>query len=85
MLLDFIGFLASTLLILSSVPQAVHTYKTKNVSGLSLGTLLFWFFGVVLMGVYVLIQSPQIPLLLNYGLNTVVVGVNLVLYFKYKN
>lgn len=85
MLLDSIGFLASVLLILSSVPQAVHTWKTKNVSGLSLGTLLFWFFGVVLMGIYVLFETPQMPLLLNYGFNTIVVGINLALYFKYKN
>lgn len=84
MIFDIVGFVGSTFLILSSVPQAIHTFKTKNVSGLSLGTLLFWFFGVILMGIYVLGTNHSMPLLLNYGFNTLIVGVNLYLYFKYK-
>lgn len=83
-LLDIIGGLGSILLILSSVPQVIHTVKTKNVEGLSLGTLLFWFLGVLLMGIYVLYTTCQMPLLLNYGFNTLIVGLNLGLYFKYR-
>lgn len=84
MLMDCLGFIASALLILSSVPQAIHTLKTKDVNGLSLCTLIFWFCGVISMGIYVAVRTPQFPLLLNYGFNTVVVGLNLLLYFKYK-
>jgi len=81
--LEVLGFVASTCLILSSVPQAIHTFRTKNVTGLSVGTLLLWFFGVIMMGTYVAFKSPQIPLLINYAFNTVIVGINLFLYLKY--
>jgi MtN3 and saliva related transmembrane protein len=83
LLLEALGFVASTCLIFSSVPQAIHTLRTKNVTGLSLGTLLLWFFGVIMMGIYVAIKSPHIPLLINYSFNTVIVGINLILYAKY--
>lgn len=81
--LEALGLLASTCLILSSVPQAIHTFRTKNVTGLSVVTLLLWFFGVIMMGIYVAIKSPQIPLLINYAFNTIIVGVNLFLYARY--
>jgi MtN3 and saliva related transmembrane protein len=81
--LEVLGFIASSCLILSSVPQAIHTFKTKSVAGLSVGTLLLWFFGVIMMGIYVSIKSPQVPLLINYAFNTVIVGINLFLYLKY--
>jgi MtN3 and saliva related transmembrane protein len=36
-LLDFIGFMAATLTTVSFVPQAWHTFRTRDVSGISLG------------------------------------------------
>jgi MtN3 and saliva related transmembrane protein len=36
-LIDFIGFLAAILTTTSFVPQAWHTFRTKDVSGISLG------------------------------------------------
>jgi uncharacterized protein with PQ loop repeat len=83
-MVDFLGFIASVLLILSSVPQLICTLRKRDVSGLSLGTLLFWFWGVVLMGIYVYLTSKQMPLLLNYGFNSVVVGINVIFFFKYR-
>lgn len=83
-MLEAVGLVASTCLILSSVPQALHTLKTKNVTGLSVVTLFLWFFGVILMGIYVAIKSPHVPLLINYAFNSVIVGINLILYAKYR-
>lgn len=83
LLIEALGFVASTCLIFSSVPQALHTLRTKNVTGLSLATLLLWFSGVIMMGIYVAIKSPHVPLLINYAFNTVIVGINLALYAKY--
>ncbi|HRH05089.1 MAG TPA: SemiSWEET transporter [Burkholderiaceae bacterium] len=34
---DIIGYIAATLTTASFVPQAWHTFKTKDVSGISLG------------------------------------------------
>jgi MtN3 and saliva related transmembrane protein len=36
-LLDFVGFTAATLTTVSFVPQAWHTFRTRDVSGISLG------------------------------------------------
>lgn len=83
-MLNLIGLIGTILLVFSSIPQAFHTWSTKDISGLSLMTLLLWFIGVVFMGIYVLLTTAQLPLLLNYVLNTLVVGINLVFYYKYR-
>ena len=49
---DLIGFLAATLTTASFVPQAVHTFKTKDVRGISLGMYSAFTLGVALWLVY---------------------------------
>ena len=49
---DFIGFAAATLTTVSFVPQAWLTFKTKDVSGISLGMYSVFTVGVALWLVY---------------------------------
>ena len=49
---DLVGFLAATLTTISFVPQALHTFKTKDVSGISLGMYSAFTLGVALWLVY---------------------------------
>lgn len=49
---DLIGFIAATLTTLSFVPQAWLTFKTKDVSGISLGMYSVFTVGVALWLVY---------------------------------
>lgn len=49
---DLIGYLAAGLTTLSFVPQAVHTYRTRDVSGISLGMYAVFATGVALWLVY---------------------------------
>lgn len=49
---DLIGFAAATLTTVSFVPQAWHTFKTKDVSGISLGMYSVFTVGVALWLVY---------------------------------
>lgn len=51
-LIDVAGFLAATLTTLSFVPQALHTFKTKDVSGISLGMYGVFTAGVSLWLLY---------------------------------
>lgn len=51
-LIDVAGFLATTLTTLSFVPQALHTFKTKDVSGISLGMYGVFTAGVSLWLLY---------------------------------
>lgn len=84
-MIETIGFLGAALLTISAIPQAIKTYKSKKADDLSISMLLSWSIGCFLMFVYVLLTSADIPLLVNYLLNTIVsVGI-VVLYFKYRN
>lgn len=83
-MIEIVGHIGALLLSFSSAPQLYKTFKTKDISGLSLNMLLLWGFGCALMGIYVLGTSRQLPLLLNYAFNTTLVFLNIVLYFKYK-
>ena len=49
---DAIGYLAACLTTLSFLPQAVHTFRTRDVSGISLGMYAMFTTGVGLWLVY---------------------------------
>lgn len=51
-LTDVAGFAAATLTTLSFVPQALHTFRTKDVSGISLGMYSVFTAGVSLWLLY---------------------------------
>lgn len=49
---DLIGYLAASLTTLSFLPQALHTFRTRDVSGISLGMYSMFATGVALWLVY---------------------------------
>ena len=49
---NFIGYMAATLTTCSFVPQAWHTFRTRDVSGISLGMYLVFALGVALWLAY---------------------------------
>lgn len=51
-LMDWLGYLAATLTTASFVPQAWLTFRTRNVSGISLGMYSVFTLGVALWLVY---------------------------------
>lgn len=57
-LMDWLGYVAATLTTASFVPQAWLTFRTRNVSGISLGMYSVFTLGVALWLVYgVLLQA----------------------------
>ncbi|OGB35048.1 MAG: hypothetical protein A3F78_19000 [Burkholderiales bacterium RIFCSPLOWO2_12_FULL_61_40] len=55
---DIVGSLAAALTTVSFIPQALHTFQTKDVSGISLGMYSTFTVGVSLWLVYgVLLQA----------------------------
>ncbi len=57
-LTDLVGYLAASLTTLSFVPQAWHTFTTRDVSGVSLGMYATFTAGVALWLAYgVLLQA----------------------------
>lgn len=49
---ELLGYLAATLTTCSFVPQALHTFRTRDVSGISLGMYSVFTVGVALWLVY---------------------------------
>ncbi|MFN4350573.1 MAG: SemiSWEET transporter [Hylemonella sp.] len=54
---DLIGYIAASLTTLSFLPQALHTFRTRDVSGISLGMYSMFAVGVALWLVYGLLLS----------------------------
>ena len=70
-LIDAFGYLAATISTLSFVPQVWHTFKTRNVSGISLGMYSVFTVGVscwlvygLLLGAWPIIIANAITLTL---------------------
>ncbi|MDO7170951.1 SemiSWEET family sugar transporter [Mariniflexile sp. AS56] len=78
---EIIGFAAATLTTAAFLPQVYKTWKTKDVSGLSLPMLVMFFVGVFLWLIYgIYIQSPSM-----ISANTItIVSAFLLVFFKMK-
>ena len=78
-LFEILGWLGSICLALCGVPRAIMSYKDRHSHGISWGFLILWAFGELFALAYVY-DKLDLPLLLNYAVNILIVGV--ILYFK---
>ena len=78
-MLEFAGWVGSSLLAFCAVPQAVQSYKQKHSHGISKTFLVMWLVGEILTAAYVLPKKDW-PLLVNYGVNIIC----LVIITRYK-
>lgn len=79
--IEILGLIAATLTTASFLPQVYKTWKTKDVSGLSLPMFSMFFVGILLWFVYgLLIES--LSLILANGIT--VVSCFLLIFFKLK-
>jgi MtN3 and saliva related transmembrane protein len=74
-LTDSLGYVAASLTTLSFVPQAWHTFQTRDVSGISLGMysaftlgVLLWLVYGVMLGAWPMIVANVITLALATGI-----------------
>ena len=79
--MEAVGFGAAILTTAAFLPQVYKTWKTKDVSGLSLPMLLIFFIGIVLWLIYgILRESPSMI----FANSITVMSSCLLLYFKIK-
>jgi uncharacterized protein with PQ loop repeat len=78
-LMEILGWIGSICLAICGVPQAWMSYKDKHSHGISWAFLLLWAFGELFALAYVY-DKLDLPLLLNYSINILIVGV--ILFFK---
>lgn len=77
--LEIVGWLGGLLLTVCGIPQAWKSYKEGHSEGMSMSFLQMWFWGEVLLTVYVL-PKMLYPLIANYVLNIFVAGI--ILWYK---
>jgi MtN3 and saliva related transmembrane protein len=79
--MEIIGFIAAILTTAAFLPQVYKTWKTKDVSGLSLPMLLIFFVGIIGWLVYgILKQSPSMI----FANSITIISSFLLLFFKVK-
>jgi MtN3 and saliva related transmembrane protein len=82
-LTDFIGYVAAGLTTLSFVPQAWHTFTTRDVRGISLGMYSAFTIGIALWLVYGLLLGAW-PIVVANGITLVLAAAILVMKLRFR-
>lgn len=82
-LTDLIGSLAAILTTISFLPQALHTFRTKDVRGISLGMYSAFTLGVALWLVYGLLLGAW-PVVIANLVTLALAGTILVMKLRYR-
>ena len=77
--IEFIGFLAAILTTAAFLPQVYKTWRTKDVSSLSLPMLILFFVGIVCWLVYGYLKNSPSMIIAN---GITIVSSFLLMYFK---
>lgn len=79
-IVESVGWLGTCLLAVCGLPQLVKSRREGHSHGISWLFILAWFFGEILLFVYILSENKGFILLFNYLLNLFFAGG--ILYFK---
>jgi len=82
-LTDLIGTLAAVLTTISFLPQAMHTFRTKDVRGISLGMYSAFTLGVALWLVYGLLLDAW-PVVIANVITLALASTILVMKLRYR-
>ena len=81
--IDWVGTLAACLTTASFVPQAWHTFRSRDVSGISLGMYSLFTAGVALWLVYGLLMNAW-PIIIANAITTSLALMILVMKLRYR-
>jgi len=81
--IDLIGFLAAVLTTASFVPQAWHTFKTRDVRGISLGMYSVFTAGVACWLIYGLLLGAW-PIVIANCITLALAGTILVMKLRFR-
>ncbi len=82
-LIDLVGTLAAVLTTVSFLPQALHTFRTKDVRGISLGMYSAFTLGVALWLVYGLLLGAW-PVVVANCITLALASAILVMKLRYR-
>jgi MtN3 and saliva related transmembrane protein len=83
MMIDLIGYLAATLTTASFIPQALHTFRSKDVRGISLGMYSVFTLGIGLWLIYGLLLEAW-PIVIANAITLLLAGAILSMKIKYQ-
>ena len=78
--LEWMGWIGALCLAFCAVPQAIMSVKQKHSHGISKGLLWLWSLGELFTLIYIWYGTRDLPLLVNYGLNVIFIGI--VIWYK---
>lgn len=78
---DYIGTIAATLTTLAFIPQAIHSYKTRDLSGISLPMYSIFTAGVAMWLIYGLLKHDW-PIIIANAITVCLAGMVMVLKIK---
>lgn len=81
--IDLIGYLAASLTTLSFVPQAWHTFRTRDVNGISLGMYSVFTLGIALWLAYGLLLNSW-PLIASNVVTLALAAAILVMKLRFR-
>jgi len=82
-LIDIIGSVAATLTTISFLPQAWHTFRTKDVSGISLGMYTVFTTGVACWLIYGLLMDAW-PIVISNAITVSLAALILLMKLRYR-
>jgi uncharacterized protein with PQ loop repeat len=68
-MINIIGYMAMTCLIIAAIPQVIKSIKEGHSNGIAGGYIILLISGFSLMATYLLFTKPIIPVLINYMFN----------------
>lgn len=77
--MDIIGWFGAILLAFCAIPQAIQSWHDKHSNGLNWIFIASWFIGEICTLIYVL-PKADFPLIFNYAMNIILLGV--IIYYK---
>jgi MtN3 and saliva related transmembrane protein len=80
---DLIGYVAASLTTFSFIPQALHTFKTKDVRGISLGMYSVFTAGIALWLAYGLMLNAW-PIVAANAITLILAASILIMKLRYR-
>lgn len=82
-MIDLIGYIAATFTTASFIPQALHTFRSKDVRGISLGMYSVFTLGIGLWLIYGLLIQAW-PIVIANSITLLLAGAILGMKIKYQ-
>jgi len=82
MIEDIVGFIGGTFILISMIPQAIKSYRTKSVKDISLWTIIFVIVGSIIWLAYG-IMIKALPIIIINSIFLVIISSIFIMKLKY--